>query len=74
MRAFRIGGEHQVLIEDDGIGFDETKIKPVGGDHLGLNILRDRAEQINGSIAIDSEPGEGTRVDLRFVYQDPRPS
>ena len=70
LRAFRIGGEHHILIEDDGIGFDESKIEPVGGDHLGLSILRDRARQINGDITIDSEPGDGTRVTLQFIYPD----
>ncbi len=71
LRAFRAGGEHYILIEDDGIGFDETKIKPVGGEHLGLSILRDRAEQINGEITIDSEPDEGTRIGLQFIYPNP---
>ena len=70
LRAFRIGGEHHILIEDDGIGFDESIIEPVGGEHLGLSILRDRAEQINGDITIDSEPGDGTRVTLQFIYPD----
>jgi two-component system nitrate/nitrite sensor histidine kinase NarX len=70
LRALRGGGEHYILIEDDGIGFDETKIEPVGGQHLGLSILRDRAGQINGEITIDSEPGDGTRVTLQFVYPD----
>ena len=68
LRALRVGGGHYILIEDDGIGFDESKIESVGGEHLGLGILRDRAEQINGEISIDSEPGEGTRVTLQFVY------
>lgn len=68
LRAYRAGGEHYILVEDDGIGFDEAKIKPVGGEHLGLSILRDRARQINGNISIDSEPGDGTRVTLQFVY------
>ncbi len=70
LRALRAGGDHYLLIEDDGIGFDETKIEPVGGQHLGLSILRDRAGQINGEITIDSEPGDGTRVMLQFVYPD----
>ena len=70
LRAFRIGGEHHILIEDDGIGFDESKIKSAGGEHLGLGILRDRASQINGDITIDSEPDDGTRVSLRFIYPD----
>ncbi|TDJ21733.1 MAG: histidine kinase, partial [Gammaproteobacteria bacterium] len=70
LRALRAGGEHYILIEDDGIGFDETKIEPVGGQHLGLTILRDRAAQINGEITIDSEPGDGTRITLQFAYPD----
>jgi two-component system nitrate/nitrite sensor histidine kinase NarX len=70
LRAFRAGSEHYILIEDDGIGFNEAEIKPVGGEHLGLSILRDRAMQINGDITIDSEPGDGTRVTLQFVYPD----
>ena len=74
LRAFRIGGEHHILIEDDGIGFDEGKIKPDGGEHLGLGILRDRARQINADLTIDSEPDEGTRVTLQFIYPDSRPT
>ena len=59
-------GSNVVLIEDDGIGFDSSTIKPEGGRQLGLNILRDRAQQINGNIDIESEPGDGTRVHLEF--------
>ena len=59
-------GIHNILIEDDGVGFDETEINPSPGRHLGLNILKDRAQQINGNITIDSEPGEGTRISLQF--------
>jgi two-component system nitrate/nitrite sensor histidine kinase NarX len=73
LRAYRAGGEHYILVEDDGIGFEEAKIKPVGGEHLGLSILRDRARQINGNISIDSEPGDGTRVTLEFVYPVSQP-
>ena len=70
LRADRVGGGHHLLIEDDGAGFDETKINSVGGEQLGLGILRDRARQINGTITIDSDPGEGTRISLNFVYPD----
>ena len=71
LRASSTGGGHYLLIEDDGIGFKENKVKSVGGEHLGLSILRDRAGQINGDIAIDSEPGDGTRVTLQFNYPGP---
>ena len=55
-----------VLIEDDGIGFDESSIVSEGGLHLGLNILRDRASEIDADIEIESEPGDGTRINLQF--------
>ena len=55
-----------IIIEDDGIGFDESEIVSEGGQHLGLNILRDRAKQIGAEIDIESEPGDGTRINLQF--------
>ncbi len=59
-------GHNIVLIEDDGIGFEESSIVSEGGRHLGLNILRDRAREINANIDIESEPGDGTRIHLQF--------
>jgi two-component system nitrate/nitrite sensor histidine kinase NarX len=58
-----------VLIEDDGIGFDESSIVSEGGQHLGLNILRDRASEISADIEIESEPGDGTRINLQFKVE-----
>ena len=43
------------------------------GDHIGLSIMRDRAITIGAMLTIDSEPGEGTRVNLKlrpFVLLD----
>jgi len=59
-------GNDILIIEDDGIGFDESTIVSEGGQHLGLNILRDRASQIGATIEIESEPGDGTRIHLQF--------
>ncbi len=59
-------GINTLLIEDDGIGFDESAIVSAGGHHLGLNILRDRAREIGAEIDIESEPGDGTRIHLQF--------
>jgi len=60
------GAKFILLIEDDGIGFEESSIVSQGGQHLGLNILRDRASEINANIDIESEPGDGTRIQLQF--------
>ena len=62
----RRDGEFIVLIEDDGIGFEEATVVPQHGRHLGLNILRDRAREINAVLDIESEPDDGTRIHLQF--------
>jgi two-component system nitrate/nitrite sensor histidine kinase NarX len=59
-------GEFIVLIEDDGIGFEENSIVSQHGRQLGLNILRDRAREINARLDIESEPDDGTRIHLHF--------
>jgi two-component system nitrate/nitrite sensor histidine kinase NarX len=57
-----------VLIEDDGVGIDETKIDGQPGEHVGLSIMQERARRIGGVLNIETEPGEGTRIELDFDY------
>jgi len=51
-----------VLIEDDGQGIKENEIDAEPGEHIGLSVMKERANAINGELQIESEPGEGTRV------------
>lgn len=65
-------GRYVLLIEDDGVGFSP----PSGrggrpGEHIGLSILQERARRIGASLCIESEPGEGTRVELEFTANEP---
>jgi two-component system nitrate/nitrite sensor histidine kinase NarX len=64
-------GEYNLLIEDDGVGFDESSVVSLRGQHLGLNILRDRAREINARLDIESEPDDGTRIHLQFSAEAP---
>lgn len=64
MRALP-GNEFLVLIEDDGIGIQQP-VDSAPGEHLGLKILKERAARIGGTLRIESESGEGTRVILKF--------
>ena len=61
-------GNYLVLIENDGKGFDKAAIQSEAGKHLGLTIMKERAKYLGGKLKIDSEPDEGTRVELRFNY------
>jgi two-component system nitrate/nitrite sensor histidine kinase NarX len=63
-------GNIRILIENDGKGFDQEKIESSEGKHLGLTIMKERAKHLGGSLKIESEPDEGTRVELRFRYKD----
>jgi two-component system nitrate/nitrite sensor histidine kinase NarX len=56
---------YHILIEDDGVGFD-GKVYGSPGEHVGLSIMRERAQRIGGRLRVESEPGEGTRVVLEL--------
>jgi signal transduction histidine kinase len=53
-------------IADDGVGFDCASVPP---GHLGLDNMRDRVGQLEGSIEIQSARGAGTTV--RVVIPQP---
>ena len=56
----------RVLVEDDGTGFSMPPCDAAPGEHIGLSVMRERARWLGGSLDIESEPGEGTRVSLAF--------
>lgn len=60
-------GQALLVIGDDGQGFDPTSVE---GDHLGLQIMQERAQRIGATLEIDSEPGGGTTVTLIWMQSD----
>ncbi len=61
-------GHCSVLVEDDGVGLnkDRSAQNNETGDHIGLSIMNERAERINGEIQFESDEGEGTLLQLNF--------
>jgi two-component system, NarL family, nitrate/nitrite sensor histidine kinase NarX len=51
-------------IEDDGAGLVPTAAGGAGASHFGVDIMRERAHQLGGSLSIDARDGGGTRVQL----------
>jgi signal transduction histidine kinase len=53
-------------VQDNGVGFDMTRLslspveQPAGG--FGLKALRERVEQLGGTLSIESSCGEGTTI------------
>jgi len=50
-------------IKDNGIGFDQTAIRPTS---LGMRIMHERADAIHAHLEISSRPGQGTLVSLEW--------
>jgi len=59
----------QVLVADDGVGFDVQSLTRAGGGRevhgLGLLGMQERVSPWGGQVQVDSEPGRGTRLSIR---------
>ena len=52
----------QLVVRDDGRGFELSGVFVLVGGHFGLLGMRERAERLGGSLDVSSEPGAGTEV------------
>lgn len=53
-----------LAIRDDGLGLKDPAA--LSSDHFGLRGMHERADEIGGSLTIDSRPGQGTTVRVKF--------
>jgi len=65
----------QVTVEDDGVGFDTTTLNPAkdftkGG--FGLFNIRERLDQIGGSVIIQSGRKKGTQIIMTAPIEKPK--
>lgn len=65
-------GQFSISIEDHGRGFVANEVRSVAGQHVGLQIMRERAESIGGSLELQSQPGQGTRVNIQVPTLMPK--
>lgn len=64
--AQRPGALLQIIVSDDGAGFDPAQALNQAGDNPGLGLfsIRERLSVLGGSLVVDSAPGQGTCVTL----------
>ncbi|MGH2456140.1 MAG: sensor histidine kinase [Candidatus Limnocylindria bacterium] len=63
----RIGLESgQLVIGDNGRGFDVMRLASGASHNFGLHFMRERAELMGSTLQIESRQGEGTRILLRL--------
>ena len=53
-------------VKDNGCGFDPDNRLGVEEGHYGLQGVIERADDLDGDMAIESEPGRGTKVTIRI--------
>lgn len=53
-------------VRDDGRGFAPAQVRAAGTRGRGLAGIRDRADALGGRAEVESAPGEGTTVSVRF--------
>jgi PAS domain S-box-containing protein len=58
----RENGRVRLSVEDNGQGFEPSATSQKETPSWGLEIMRERIESIGGTVEIESEPGNGTRV------------
>ena len=62
----------QVIVADDGQGFVPGEAE--AGKHFGLQILRERMNDIGGTLEIRSVLGQGTQVIVQVPRTQPKPA
>ena len=63
---------HEIVIQDNGCGFDPEKINEDEGSHIGIRNVHERLQKLcAGSLTIDSVIGEGTTVTIRIPLASP---
>ena len=60
----RRGPGHHFVVRDDGRGFDPEARAADASEHVGLPIMRERAQRIGATLEVRSQPGRGTEISL----------
>lgn len=56
---------HEIIIEDNGKGFDTNIIKQSEGEHIGIRNVEERLRKMcGGKLSIDSKEGIGTKISI----------
>jgi len=65
----------ELTIADDGVGFDAAAVLAdrVAGasDSFGLTAIRERVDQLGGTLSIDAVPDRGTRLSVVLSLEEP---
>ncbi len=72
VRLFSHSGEWKLTVEDDGRGFDfagRLSQAQLDEAHKGPLVIRERVRLIDGQLTIESNPGQGARLEVTIPQQ-----
>ena len=61
----------ELTVTDTGAGFDPAASETSGGEGFGMRSVRERVGLMGGRVAVESAPGQGTRITLRVPNVSP---
>lgn len=64
--TYKVSEGYQIIIEDDGIGFDmNMPVKDDGRSHVGMINVKERLRQMcDASVTVESSPGNGCKTEI----------
>lgn len=63
---------HEIVIADNGKGFDTTLLKTADGTHIGVRNVQERIEKMcGGTLTVESAVGKGTTVTICIPLNRP---
>ena len=59
-------GQLQIVVEDQGVGFDVARLEAPGMETRGFGLfsIRERLEVMGGEFLLETAPGQGTRISV----------
>lgn len=66
----RNGRDFELLIRDNGDGFEPAEVNTRDENHVGLRIMQERAARLNAELQLDSSPGAGASVRLLLARSE----
>ncbi len=72
IKIFANRNSFQILIEDNGVGFDDKILKMPNNHNVGFGLISitERIQNINGNFTIQSKIGEGTKANITIELSE----
>ena len=68
----KTGDELEMIVKDNGKGFNLEELEKYTPGYHGLNIIKERAEGLGGNLLITTAPGQGTEVKINLPAEKVR--